>query len=466
MIGNLDLLYSCFNQYLFQTAKENLQSIRYYYQTNPATSGNTLVEGLLDAIRDYDLENLGEPLFQSILLKSGKNQAEYNQIMGDIMKYKMFTKDQIEPARKLIKNIHAGILLSKAGSKFKDDPCEYINYIKGLNFKTSEDGIEISSTNFGNLDINTIMAEDMKGGPISRADFINNSFQPECCYPNRGLICISMMPGGGKTLFSMAEALNFCLQGKKVLYTCLGDMVPSDFIVRLGAIYYGIPFAEAKANLPNIYKSLKQILGDRLEIMTLPADYITVDDYIEYVKAHPEFDIMFIDYDENFKSGVASGASMYVEYGQIYSRLSELTVNERKLVFVLSQPNKAAWNMDPMDVISMDLLSSSSRKGQVVDALITRTKVGKNGLGVFYIAKNRRGEEGATDYSIRLGNGRFKSIPKGIYQQLIQIEEKRDFSEAEIDVMIQQYNQTRNNINGKIQAATQQQQQRPVKNPF
>lgn len=157
---------------------------------------------------------------------------------------------------------------------------------------------------------------------------------------------------------------------------------------------------------------------------------------------------------------------MYVEYGQIYSRLSELTVNERKLVFVLSQPNKAAWNMDPMDVISMDLLSSSSRKGQVVDALITRTKVGKNGLGVFYIAKNRRGEEGATDYSIRLGNGRFKSIPKGIYQQLIQIEEKRDFSEAEIDVMIQQYNQTRSNLNGKIQTATQQQQQRPVKNPF
>ena len=58
------------------------------------------------------------------------------------------------------------------------------------------------------------------------------------------------------------------------------------------------------------------------------------------------------------------------------------------------------------------------------------------------------------------------STPIGIYQQLIQIEEKRDLSEAEIDVMIQQYNQTRSNINGKIQAATQQQQQRPVKNPF
>lgn len=468
MIGNLDLLYSCFNQYLFQTAKENLQSIRYYYQTNPATSGNTLVEGLLDAIRDYDLENLGEPLFQSILLKSGKNQAEYNQIMGDIMKYKMFTKDQIEPAKKLIKNIHAGILLSKAGSKFKDDPCEYINYIKGLNFKSSDDSIEMVSTKFGSLDLNSMLASGELNSIPSRFEFINNSF-PSGGYPSRGLIMFSAPPGTGKSLWAMQEALSIAISGKKVHYMALADLTELDFIVRLGAIYYGIPFSQAQQNIVEVYKGLKKVIGDNLEITCVPANTITVDEYVDFMK-DSDFEVGVVDYDSNFKSGLGVGgdANMYLTYGDIYEKLSFLTVDKKKLIFVLAQPQKSSWRLEAKDTIELDQIGESSRKQHAADMIITGTRESANNLGLsmFKIVKNRRGEEQVEQPMIRLASGRFYPIPKGIYSQLCQIEEKRNFSEAELAVMVQQYNQTRNNLNEKIAAASQQQQQRPVKNPF
>jgi hypothetical protein len=87
MIENLQLLYSCFNQFVFQSAKDNIKDLQYYFDTNPNTTGNRLVDNLLDAIKTYDLQSIGAPLFQSILMKSGKNQQEVDKIMGEILKY-------------------------------------------------------------------------------------------------------------------------------------------------------------------------------------------------------------------------------------------------------------------------------------------------------------------------------------------------------------------------------------------
>ena len=33
-----DLIFSCFNQYLFQDAKNNILDLQYYFQTNPQTA--------------------------------------------------------------------------------------------------------------------------------------------------------------------------------------------------------------------------------------------------------------------------------------------------------------------------------------------------------------------------------------------------------------------------------------------
>ena len=78
MIDGLSLLYSCFNQYVFQEAKNNIRDLEYWFSTNPSTCGNILVANLIDAIKKYDLESIGQPLFQSILVRSGKNEQESN----------------------------------------------------------------------------------------------------------------------------------------------------------------------------------------------------------------------------------------------------------------------------------------------------------------------------------------------------------------------------------------------------
>ena len=54
----LDTIYSFFNQYLFQEAKNSIKDIKYYFNTNPNTRNNILVNNLLEAIDTYDLEQL------------------------------------------------------------------------------------------------------------------------------------------------------------------------------------------------------------------------------------------------------------------------------------------------------------------------------------------------------------------------------------------------------------------------
>ena len=61
----IDLVLSMFNQYLFQDCKSNIDDIIYSYQTNAATTGNNLIEMLLKSIKDYNLDSIGMPLFQS-----------------------------------------------------------------------------------------------------------------------------------------------------------------------------------------------------------------------------------------------------------------------------------------------------------------------------------------------------------------------------------------------------------------
>ena len=52
---NIELAYALTNQYLFQEAKNNITDLSYYFSVNPSCSGNALIEGIVNAIRDYDL---------------------------------------------------------------------------------------------------------------------------------------------------------------------------------------------------------------------------------------------------------------------------------------------------------------------------------------------------------------------------------------------------------------------------
>lgn len=594
-----DLVLAMFNQYLFQECKSNIDDIIYAYQVTPSTSDNAFVEQLLSAIKNYSLDSIGYPLFQSIFSRTGKTQAESTEILNKIVEYKKYTKDQIAPFRTLIRDIVAHSYIIRANNLYGDSPSEFIGYLKNTTFKSSEDDYFVT-TKFKDLDINTIIAERADGGIPSAFNWINQTFRPECCYPTSGLMCVTMPPGcmsgdtevfladgtvdtlenlykrkvegitvyscdgetskvsvaencqiseyvsewyvvevdgkreyrvtenhplllmggewkradklkigdtlvsfniksadktthaitniylekldtpqpvydlvnvalyhnyavkfddesgffshnTGKTLFCMQECLNMCLMGKKCHYLCMGDMTEEDFIIRMSAQYLGIPFYEVKRNILQCYNELAKAIGDNLSISCIPASAMTVDDYIEEMKNKP-YDVLFIDYDSQFKSNVAT-ESMYLTYGDIYAKLSELTVSYKKLVFILAQPMKAAWSLP---VIEMDQVGESARKIHAVDWCLTRARLPENlnGLGTSKIVKSRRGEEQVVDYNIRLSNGRFKSVPKSVFEKLAEIKDKQEFKEAEIDHFIESYYKINKEIQSDIKKKT------------
>ena len=122
-------------------------------------------------------------------------------------------------------------------------------------------------------------------------------------------------------------------------------------------------------------------------------------------------------------------------------------------------------NVYSNEEIPLEMVGESSRKIQVADVVITRGKFtgNQNNLGIFTIAKNRHGDLNRV-YSIRLMNGRFKTLPKGVYDSLKQETDRKLYTEAEIDAMIHNYNASYNNIQRGVK--NQQQSFSPSTNPF
>ena len=458
----LDLLYGCFNQYVFQEAKDRIKDLEYFYSTNPNTSNNKLVVGLINAIKTYDLDAIGLPLFQSIISQTGHTPKECDKIMDDIIKYKKFSQEQMKPMIKQIQNISAQLLLNRAKYKFEDDPSGMINWIKGLDVRFDGDSYNQTTTSFDKVDINTIIAQEASNGVIpSRYDWINKTM-PGGGYDRSQIVMFCSAPGTGKSLWAMSEAVFMAAKGYRVLYTALGDLNMHDFIVRMGAIAFGISFKESRENLAKVYENLKNMVGDRLDISILPAGVLSADEYVDFVKSKdPKYDALFIDYDGNFKeSNGGDESNMYKAFGILYNKLTELTL-DNYLVFVLSQPKIVYWEEE---ILEMNAIGESSKKQQVADIIITRGRVqgNANNLGIFKIVKARRSKVNVRDWSVRLDSGRFKSVPKEVYRQLKERGDDQVFSEKEIDLMI---NQIQSTIN-KNQAMYNNLRMRPANGPF
>lgn len=458
-MDNLDFILSLFNQYVYNDVKNNLESIRYYISTNPSTSGNTLIEGLLDAIRDYSFDSIDVPLFQSILMKDGKTPAESQKILQELYRWKGYGKDQMKATKKYLENIIAGAIIQKASQKFPNDAVEYLNYLKQSNIKLDRSDA-LSAQSFDKIDINSMLADGFGKGFPSHFEWINSLFEPGNQYECGQLGIISCPPGVGKSLWMMTEAMSMALNcpDAKILYLAMGDLKMRDFIVRMGAIFSGYSFADTARNLGGIYDTLKKTIGKRLDISINPAGTVDPDEFVDYVLANG-YNIVFADYDSNFK--IRSSENMYNDFGSVYNGMTRLT-QEGILVFVGCQPNKMAWKLEE---INMEDLGESARKPHFADFIFTGSKLpGPNHCGIFKCCKNRRGEEGVTTGYIRLGNGRFKFIPEDLARQLA-ARPKTNFSQAEIDQMIQQYNKQLQAINS-YGGSTQQSGPQKLNNPF
>lgn len=446
----MDILYSLTNQYAFQFAKNNIDSLKLYFDSNPNTMGNPFVGQLLDAIKNYDLASLDLPLFQGILARSGKSGQESQNILNEVFKWKRFDKDQMKPILKTIQDICASVELRKANNMFQNSPTEFIKYIKNLNFQSPDVEI-LKETKFKDIDINTIIADSAgNGGVISNYDWFNESFsEGRVEFSQIGIV--SAPPGVGKSLFAMSEMLNYALQGNKVHYTALGDLSYKDFVVRLGALWSGLSFSEVTANLKQVYESMSKQIGDNIAITILPAGVLSIEDYVDYLMSRPEYKIVMLDYDGNLKRD-GSDDSMYDYFGHVYEVLTKLSMDGR-LIYVLSQPKVYSYN----GIIGLPDLGESSRKQHFADWILTMSKgfegPNPNNLGIFSIPKNRRGETNVMEYFIRLSNGRFKVIPKEIWQNIKEIPEKRLFLESEIDMMVGEYTAQKQRIYQQLEQA-------------
>lgn len=449
-MGNsvMDLIYAMFNQYLFIEAKNNIDTIKYYFDTNSNTAGNPLVDQLLGAIKNYDLASIDVPLFQSILMRSGKGQDEAQGILNEIFKWKRYSKDQIEPVRKTLQDVCASVILRKAGNLYSNSPSEYIKYIKGLDFQTTDREV-VSVTGFGKIDINSIVAESANSVIPSRYSWINDSF-PMGGYERSQLILVSMPPGSGKSLFCLSELGFMASQGYKTLYLAMGDLTFKDQLIRLSSQTFGIDFKESALNIGQVYESMVPIFKDNLDMMIIPADYITAGEFKEFLKnSDKKYDAIVCDYDSNFKSN-GTQDNMYLEYGSIHSVLVDIAKEMNLVLFCACQPKVGCWSNE---VIELEMVGESSRKQHHADLIITRSRIPENpnNLGIFKIVKSRRGDVGRKIYTIRLNNGRFIALPKEIFKNLKDDTEKRDYKESDINLLVEQYNKQLESINRNLQ---------------
>lgn len=477
-LNNLSLLFGMFNQFMFQDAKNNIQNIRYYYQTNPSTNGNPLVDEMLKAIENYDLQAIGQPLFNSILDRCGKTPMEKSQIMDEIIKWKGYNKEQIQPTKKYLDDIICSSIIQQAGRLYSQSPSEYLKYLKNVNLQKTDTDV-LSNVSFNNIDINTMVASQGEGIP-SRFSWINDAFQPECMYPSQSIILFSGCPGSGKSIWAMNEAIYMACAGTRVHYLMMGDLTIASATWRACTIFSGLQYMEAKQNLGAIYNTMSQVVGDKLMMSTVPAGSITIDEYIEFIdeedkklvaQGKDKIKCCIIDYDAGFAGSGASttgDSSMYSAYGAIYDKLTELSIVRNKLVIILAQPKIAVYSNEE---IPLEMVGESSRKIQVADVVITRGKyVGnQNNLGIFTIVKNRHGDLNKI-YSIRLMNGRFRDVPRGVYDMLKQETDRKLYTDADIDAMIHSYNLQYSRIQQQVSQATQQASQvgnfNPGTNPF
>ena len=176
--------------------------------------------------------------------------------------------------------------------------------------------------------------------------------------------------GTGKSLWALNEALYYASQGYRGHYLMLGDLNISDVVERSCSIYSGLSFAETRMNMGAIYNEMSKVIGDKLSFSCVPAQKITIDDYIQFIdnldnelvkKGEEKLKFLVLDYDAGFLGSGSddNDSNLYQSLGNLYGKITELSIARGKLVIVLSQPNRGSLNLEE---IGLDQIGESIRK--------------------------------------------------------------------------------------------------------
>lgn len=472
-MNQIDIVFSFLNQYCFKSAKDNIELLSSYFRRNVPGGrvGNPLLFDLLDTIKFHEFEDIDVPMIQELMIKENKTPAEASMILQEIMKYKSYTKEQTIPTRRIISDLCSSAILNRATELFANEPTKQMEYIKKSNVQVDVEDLLLSKT-FLDLDENTMVADSNIAWKTPWPE-INDCFQPIQGW-SPALYCVSSAPGIGKSLCLHQLAVCMAGQGAKVHILVLGDLSEKDLCVRMASIVSGEPFEVCAKNLKESLGLLRRQFGDRISMTVMPSAVVSPEQYIEFIK-DGDFDILIVDYDGNFKNDRVLD-SMYLAGGELYDSLTLLS--KEKVVIVASQPKVYSWNQE---IIGLGDLSESSRKAHIIDFLLTFSRApGSNqACGIMNIAKNRRGRVGDKFYYVRLNNGRFKIIPKGVYEYIKDLPEHHEWSDSEIDRLVDGYKAQLTTINNTMATMMPQQggpvgskpqlqtsPKKTVKNPF
>lgn len=225
-------------------------------------------------------------------------------------------------------------------------------------------------------------------------------------------------PGVGKTIIMLQECIEMAKKGYKILWVALGDMMRSDFFIRVTAIITRTPINDVTENVkkhmtPEVNKVLSMF---RFNIQ--PADEYSASELVDGVlsisKEEFDFQVFVLDYDDNLSQSVDN---MYLDGAKTYKELSKIArlKGNFKLVFVASQVKQEMWGLEPLPE---NCCSQSSKKQAIIDMQITMNCNSENKqIGTLNVPKQRRGVKLSVHY--RIGNdGVVSEIPKSEYQTL------------------------------------------------
>jgi hypothetical protein len=198
----------------------------------------------------------------------------------------------------------------------------------------------------------------------------------------------------------MNEAVNFIRQGKRVLYSAIGDLNQFDFINRIAGIITDTNMTQVARDLPYYYEAAVRALPaiKNLKLQFIAPDKISIFEYINILKKkglYDDIDVFIIDYDTNFASSIDS---MYEKGEEVYTEAVTLAKRPGKLVLMGCQPKINYW---ADEILELNCLSESSRKQHIIDMMITISHTvtkGSNHIGIMNLCKNRRGSKGSSPY--------------------------------------------------------------------
>ena len=410
-MNNLEVIYYLFNKKLFNESKKNIDYFLGFLEKKGYKQDSIEVK-LSNIIKDSLYQDLTDELFMT---KLDLNEPDRKILRSKLDKSDDTKSKDLESFRNYFESSCLSYILHVA-SEIKDP-------IKSYKYIMDNEYAKVFSEKIDSITLKDILdqaGEDEeallnKSGITSNIPTVNESYNIGEL-PAGQLITICGRPASGKSLFLMNEAHNIIKNcKKKVHYTALGDLNKEDFIQRLSCISLGIPFEDILLDHKNNYRKCAEIFKDNLEVSILPSKFITPDEYIIYAMSRiDDFDVFIIDYDSNFLT--QNHGNLYLSGGEVYDTLTKLT-NEKKTVYIASQPHKAYWNEES---IPMEGVGESSRKQHISDVIITLGKkpgFSKKPCGILSVVKNRRGKECQVHYIVD-ENGGIRQIEESTYSTL------------------------------------------------